>query len=105
MKSVRFAAAIAATGVALAVPAGASASGATSTSASQITPSAPARLSTTKTVQAPATTTKTMQASATTSTAQSGTLPNTGLDLLPETVLGVALVGVGVGLRVHHSRG
>jgi hypothetical protein len=35
---------------------------------------------------------------------QVGSLPDTGLNLLPETVLGIALVGAGVGLRLHRSR-
>jgi hypothetical protein len=72
------------------MPAGALAAGSTSTS-SQITPTAPARLTTTA-----ATTTR--------SAAQRGTLPDTGYELLPETVLGLTLVGVGVGLRVRRAR-
>jgi hypothetical protein len=35
---------------------------------------------------------------------QRGSLPNTGYDLLPETVLGLTLVGAGVGLRLRRAR-
>jgi hypothetical protein len=61
------------------------------TSSSQISPTAPSRLST-----KPATDSAT--------TAHAGTLPNTGYDLLPETALGLALVATGVGLRVRRAR-
>jgi LPXTG-motif cell wall-anchored protein len=52
---------------------------------SQLTPTAPSRLSTPKSTT-------------------SGSLPNTGLNLLPETIAGVALLGAGVGLRARRSR-
>jgi LPXTG-motif cell wall-anchored protein len=66
------------------------AAGSTTTTSSQITPTAPSRLTTT--------------GDATTTTPQHGPLPNTGYDLLPETVLGLALVGAGVVLRVRRTR-
>lgn len=94
MKPLRFAAAIASVGVSLLAPAGALAAGSTTTS-SQITPTAPSRLTTTT----PAAT-ATSGGTAT----PAGTLPNTGYDLLPETVAGIALVGAGVGLRLRRSR-
>jgi hypothetical protein len=59
---------------------------------SQITPTAPSRLSST-------TTTNT-----TTTGSPDGTLPDTGLDLLPETLMGCALVLIGAGLRYRRSR-
>ena len=89
MKSFRFAAAIASVGVSLVMPVGALATGSTTTTTSPITPSAPARLTTT---------------SATATSQQRGSLPNTGYDLLPETVLGLTLVGAGVGLRLRRAR-
>ncbi len=92
VKSLRFAAAIAWVGVSLAMPAGAVAAGSTTTTSSQITPTAPSRLTTTT-------------ATATGTTTPRGSLPNTGYDLLPETVLGLVLVGAGVGLRLHRARG
>ena len=95
VKSLRFAAAIASVGVSLAMPAGSLAAGSTTTTSSQITPTAPSRLTTT---------TATTPATATSSTAQGGTLPNTGYDLLPETVLGLTLVGAGVALRLRRAR-
>lgn len=73
------------------MPAGVLAAGSTTTTSSQITPTAPSRLTTTS----PA---------ATGTTSQRGTLPNTGYDLLPETLLGLALVGTGVGLRLRRAR-
>jgi hypothetical protein len=91
VKSLRFAAAIASVGISLAMPAGALATGSTTTTSSQITPTAPSRLTTT-----PATTT---------STTSQGALPNTGYNLLPETVLGLTLVGAGIGLRLRRARG
>lgn len=91
VKSFRFAAAIASVGVSLAMPAGVLAAGSTTTTSSQITPTAPSRLTTTS----PA---------ATSTTSQRGTLPNTGYDLLPETLLGLVLVGTGVGLRLRRAR-
>jgi LPXTG-motif cell wall-anchored protein len=42
--------------------------------------------------------------SSTATTGHSTTLPNTGYDLLPETLIGFALVGVGVGLKLRRSR-
>lgn len=98
VKTSRFAAAIVSIGISLATPAGALAAGSTSTS-SQITPTAPSRLTTTAT-----TTTENTTTAATGTTPQRGTLPNTGYDLLPETLLGVLLVGAGVGLRLRRSR-
>jgi hypothetical protein len=91
VKSFRFAAAIASVGISLAMPAGVLAAGSTTTTSSQITPTAPSRLTTTS-------------ATATSTTSQSGTLPNTGYDLLPETILGLTLVGAGVGLRLRRAR-
>lgn len=79
------------------MPAGALAAGSTTTTSSQITPSAPSRLTTTT---PPATTAP----SATTTAAPRGPLPNTGYDLLPETLLGLTLVGAGVGLRLRRAR-
>jgi hypothetical protein len=90
VKSFRFAAAIASVGVSLAMPAGAVAAGSTTTTASQITPTAPSRL--TSTTPAPA------------AAGPHGTLPNTGYDLLPETLLGLTLLGAGVGLRLRRAR-
>jgi hypothetical protein len=90
VKSLRFAAAIASVGISLAMPAGALAAGSTTTTSSQITPTAPSRLTTTSATA--------------TSTTSRGTLPNTGYDLFPETVLGLALVGAGVGLRLRRAR-
>ena len=78
------------------MPVGALAAGSTTTTSSQITPTAPSRLTTTS-VTTPAT--------ATSTTRQGGTLPNTGYDLLPETLLGLTLVGAGVGLRLRRARG
>lgn len=75
------------------MPAGALASGSTTTTSSQITPTAPARLTTSATTTSTATT-----------TAPGGALPNTGYDLLPETLLGLTLVGAGVGLRLRRAR-
>jgi hypothetical protein len=92
MKSLRFAAAIASVGISLATPAWALAAGSTTTTSSQITPTAPSRLTTTS-------------ATATSTTTQAGTLPNTGYDLLPETILGLTLVGAGIGLRLRRARG
>jgi len=77
-------------------PAGALAAGSTTTTSSQITPTAPARLTTPSATPTTVTSTSTDNRSA--------TLPNTGYDLLPETLIGVALVGVGVGLRFRRSR-
>lgn len=91
MKSFRFAAAIASVGVSLAMPAGAPAAGSTTNTSSQITPTAPSRLTTST-------------ATSTSRTPERGTLPNTGYDLLPETVLGLTLVGAGVVLRVRRTR-
>lgn len=91
MKSFRFAAAIASVGVSLAMPVGAVAAGSTTSTTSQITPTAPSRLTPTS-------------ASAT-GAAPRGSLPNTGYDLLPETVLGLTLVGAGIGLRLRRARG
>jgi len=54
---------------------------ASGSSTSQITQKAPSRLS----------------------KAQQGNLPMTGSDLLPEAVVGLALVGAGVGLRVRRK--
>lgn len=88
MKSFRFAAAIASVGVSLVMPVGAVAAGSTTTT-SPITPSPPSRLTTT---------------SPTVTSQQRGSLPNTGYDLLPETVLGLTLVGAGVGLRLRRAR-
>jgi hypothetical protein len=59
---------------------------------SQITPTAPARLSPTTTVMT------------STTGSSNGTLPNTGLNLLPETLMGCALLLVGAGLRYRRSR-
>ena len=67
------------------MPVGALAAGSTTTTSSQITPTAPSRLTTTTTA------------------APSGSLPNTGSDLLPETLLGLTLVGAGVGLRLRRA--
>ena len=89
VKSFRFAAAIASVGVSLVMPVGAVAAGSTTTTTSPITPSAPSRLTTT---------------SPTATSQQRGSLPNTGYDLLPETVLGLTLVGAGVGLRLRRAR-
>ncbi|MGH2863462.1 MAG: hypothetical protein ACRDLT_18450 [Solirubrobacteraceae bacterium] len=72
------------------MPVGAVAAGSTTTTSSQITPSAPSRLTTTS--------------ATVTTTPQRGSLPNTGYDLLPETVLGLVLVGAGVGLRLRRVR-
>lgn len=99
VKSLRFAAAIASVGVSLSLPAGAVAAGSTTTTSSQITPTAPSRLTTTA-----AAVTTTTTPPATTTSAQRGPLPNTGYDLLPETLLGICLVGAGVGLRVRRAR-
>ena len=68
------------------MPFGALAAGSTTTTSSQITPTAPSRLTTTTTA------------------APAGSLPNTGYDLLPETLLGLTLVGAGVGLRLRRAR-
>ena len=87
VKSFRFAAATFSIGVSLAMPTGALAAGSTTTP-SQITPTAPSRLTTTTTSATP----------------QRGSLPNTGYDLLPETVLGLTLVGAGLGLRLRRTR-
>lgn len=73
------------------MPVGALAAGSTSTTSSQITPSAPSRLTTTT----PA---------GSTTAAPRAPLPNTGYDLLPETLLGLTLVGAGVGLRLRRAR-
>jgi hypothetical protein len=94
----RFAAAIASVGVLLVTPAGALASGSTTTTSSQITPTAPSRLTTTSA------TATTVTSSSAGTTGHSATLPNTGYDLLPETLIGFALVGVGVGLKLRRSR-
>ncbi len=73
----------------------------------QITPTAPSRLTTstssTTTTGAPAATTTTGTGTGT-STVPSGNLPNTGLNLLPETVAGLLLLATGVGMRVRRSR-
>jgi LPXTG-motif cell wall-anchored protein len=53
------------------------------TSTSQITPTAPSRLDQ--------------------SSQQRGQLPMTGANLLPETLIGVTLVGAGVGLRARRK--
>jgi hypothetical protein len=98
VKSFRFAAAIASVGVSLAMPVGAVAAGSTTSTSSQITPTAPSRLTTTSAT--PTTTSATP-----TSTAPRGSLPNTGYDLLPETLLGLTLLGAGVGLRLRRARG
>jgi hypothetical protein len=97
----RFAAAIASVGILLATPAGALAGGSTTTTSSQITPTAPSRLTTTSTTP---TTPTTVTSSPTGTTGHGATLPNTGYDLLPETLIGFALVGVGVGLKLRRSR-
>jgi len=81
---------ILATAALAAVPVPALAAGAPS---SQITPTAPSGLTTPTTATTPGVTTTT-----------SGNLPNTGLNLLPETVAGLALVGAGIGLRARRSR-
>ena len=86
MKSIRIATPIVALVIAVAAPAQALASGPGS---SQITPTAPSRLTTTTTT--PTSTT-------------AGSLPDTGLNLMPETVAGLALLGVGVGLRTRRFR-
>ena len=104
MKS-RFAAAIASVGVLLAAPAGALASGTTTTTSSQITPTAPPRLTTTTATLTTTSATITTPASTSTGTiTHAATLPNTGYDLLPETLLGFALIGVGVGVKLRRSR-
>jgi hypothetical protein len=82
VKTVRLAALIATCAVSAAVPSQALAAGSPS---SQITPTPPSRLS------PPKSTTP-------------GSLPDTGLNLLPETIAGVALLGAGVGLRARRSR-
>ena len=74
------------------MPVGAIAAGSTTTTSSQITPTAPSRLTTT-------------MPAATTTAEPRGSLPNTGYDLLPETLLGLTLVGAGVGLRLRRARG
>lgn len=82
------------------MPAGAMAGGSTTasqgstTTSSQITTTPPPRLTTT------AATVTTSSGGATTGT---GTLPNTGYDLLPETLIGFALVAVGIGLKLRRS--
>ncbi len=100
MKRLRFAAALGCISAVLATPGAALAGSPTSTTVyvagqvstvSQITPTAPSRLSSITT-----TTSKTRS--------PDGTLPDTGLDLLPETLLGCALVLVGAGLRYRRSR-
>ena len=73
------------------MPAGVLADGSTTTTSSQITPTAPSRLTTTS-------------ATATSTASPSGSLPNTGYDLLPETLLGLTLVGAGVALRLRRAR-
>ncbi len=90
MKPFRFAAAIASVGISLATPAWASAAGST-TAASQITPTPPSRLTTTSTTPV-------------TVTQHPATLPNTGYDLVPETALGLVLIGTGMGVFVRRSR-
>ena len=97
----RFAAAIASVGILLSLPAGALASGSTTTS-SQITTTPPPRLTTTAPTITTAAPTVTAPSSGTTTRAT--TLPNTGYDLLPETLIGFALVGVGVGLKMRRTR-
>jgi hypothetical protein len=82
VKSVRLAALIVTCAIGVAAPGQALAAGSPS---SQITPTAPSRLSTPK-------------------PAASGTLPNTGLNLLPETIAGAALLAAGVGLRARRVR-
>jgi LPXTG-motif cell wall-anchored protein len=82
VKSVRLATIIAAAAVSVTLPGQALAAGSPS---SQITSTAPARLTQTRTTSA--------------------ALPNTGLNLMPETVVGLALLGAGVGLRARRSRG
>jgi hypothetical protein len=100
VKAVRFAAAIICISAVLAMPAMALAGSTTSTTiyvggktttVSQITPTAPSRLSSTT-------------SSTSTTGSSGGTLPNTGLDLFPETLLGFALVMLGVGLRYRRFR-
>jgi hypothetical protein len=82
VKPIRLTALIVAAAISVAIPAGASAA---STTSSQITPTAPARLTTT-------------------TATSSAPLPNTGLNLLPETVAGIILVFTGVGMRLRRSR-
>lgn len=104
MSTVRLAAALACISAALALPAAAFAGSSTSkdtptsttvyvggqtSTVSQITPTAPSRLSSTTT---------------STTGSSGGTLPDTGLNLLPETLMGCALVLVGAGLRYRRSR-
>lgn len=76
---VRGIAAIITTVIAIAAPAAAQAAG---VAPSQITAKAPSRLDTNR---------------------QTGNLPMTGANLLPETLIGVGLVGAGVGLRVRRK--
>jgi hypothetical protein len=90
VKSFRFAAAIASVGISFAMPTGALAAGSTPTTSSQITPTAPSRL----TATTPGHGARTPR----------GPLPNTGYDLLPETLLGLTLVGAGAGLRLRRAR-
>lgn len=73
------------------MPAGVLAAGSTTTTSSQITPTAPSRLTTTS-------------ATATSTTSHNGTLPNTGYDLIPEALVGLTLVGAGIGLRLRRTR-
>ncbi len=109
VNKLRLVATTASVAVALTLPAGALAAADLSTQAqsptrSQITPTAPSRLTTT-TSSAAATTTAASQSSSDTTATEAGTLPNTGFDLLPETLAGVVLLGTGLALRVRHSRG
>jgi hypothetical protein len=94
----RFAALIASVGILFTVPAGALASGSTTTTSSQITPTAPSRLTTSSP------TVTTVSSDSTGTTGHATTLPNTGYDLFPETLIGFVLVGVGVGLKLRRSR-
>jgi hypothetical protein len=93
----RFAATIASVGILLAMPSAALASGSTTTTSSQITPTAPSRLTTTSA-------TVTTVTGSTGTTGPTAALPNTGYDLLPETLIGFALVGVGLGVKLRRSR-
>lgn len=83
MRKFRLAAATALVAISLTVPAWALGAGSASTT-SQITPTAPARLTSTP--------------------PKTGQLPDTGYDLLPETALGLLLLGAGLAVRLRHSR-
>lgn len=93
MKSARLTALIATAAVSLATPAGALAAGhptaahqATTRTTSQISKTAPSRLG-----HHPG-------------HKHTSPLPDTGLNLLPETVAGLLMLSAGVGLRAHRSR-